>query len=259
MILNASDDVTPTLLNRSLWAAGCPVGAVWLLCTYILLGQANVDSGIMPAVAIWAGFQFLWLICSLTVHHFTPSATPRDYHLIPTPVYWEGLNASSKTKILHLTLALSRLQTYDHPRGRYSYEKEDLTAPLLTSAFRKTRFSLAHSLGLKEATARGLCLSKDPLKVGIVAVIGDTTLASAAWMLGSKLTGIDLYNSCIVILKFGQSHFTIPAARVLSEQYKLPPCDEESIPEPRFIPRAANNHGWQGLTWHYWIPAGSGH
>jgi hypothetical protein len=92
-----------------------------------------------------------------------------------------------------------------------------------------------------------------------MAVVGDLILTSAAWMHGTALNGMDLYDSCIVFLGTKASVFAVPSARVLSQSYPAvpPKRDIESPVVRRFVPRSSPNTRHH-LCWWYWIPCGDG-
>jgi len=93
--------------------------------------------------------------------------------------------------------------------------------------------------------------------VCIKAVIGDTYLSSAAWTFGSKLSGMALYDSCIVVLNVQGTTVSIPSARVLTD-IRPQPKDTESALEPMFPNRGGSNLGRSRITWWYWIPCSDG-
>jgi hypothetical protein len=105
------------------------------------------------------------------------------------------------------------------------------------------------------------CHIGDFVDLEVLAVIGDTMLASIAWIQGCDMSCLDLYDSCIVIFKIDNQTFLIPASRVLSGnagQLKNPPADSESAGgvSPQFVPKLGPCRG-EGNGWVYWIPLGS--
>jgi len=64
------------------------------------------------------------------------------------------------------------------------------------------------------------------IKVNILAVIGDTTLSSAAWMLGnSEYSPMDLYDSCIVVFEVTSSSIPSPIFPSSSSTTLYPPSN----------------------------------
>jgi len=89
-----------------------------------------------------------------------------------------------------------------------------------------------------------------------LAVIGDTLLSSVAWLMGSPLTGMDLYDCCILVLRSSDKTLLIPACRVLSGRFDT---DQDIDPEltmpSSFLPKGVSNSGTD-TSWRYWIPCG---
>jgi hypothetical protein len=94
--------------------------------------------------------------------------------------------------------------------------------------------------------------------MSIVEIIGDTVLASGAWMAGSTLTGMDLYDSCLIVVDVRGTLMAIPAARVLAG-LSMVRSDIESSAGGLIIPKGSMNSGETSLLlWHYWVPCGAG-
>lgn len=96
------------------------------------------------------------------------------------------------------------------------------------------------------------------VNIEILAVIGDTLLASIAWIQGYALTDLDLYDACLAFVKIkGCPHpFMIPSGRVLSgnvAQVKNPSRDTEAGVAPKFLPKLGPCRG-EDNGWVYWIP-----
>jgi hypothetical protein len=89
------------------------------------------------------------------------------------------------------------------------------------------------------------------------AVVGDTLLASAVWVHGSELTGMDLYDSCIVTISIANKVFSIPAVRVLAAASQSVP-DVEGGHLRQILPRGTQNWGPESVLWIYWIPCSDG-
>ena len=49
----------------------------------------------------------------------------------------------------------------------------------------------------------------DNIEINVEGIISDTTLSSACWIFGSKLTGMQLYDSCVLILRINSETFAI--------------------------------------------------
>lgn len=98
-------------------------------------------------------------------------------------------------------------------------------------------------------------LRTEKIQINVAEIIGDTTLSSACWILGSKLTGMDLYDSCILILNVNGNKIAVPSARVLTDKAALPKADTEAAIGPVFPLRGNSNTG-RDILWFYWIPCG---
>jgi len=159
-----------------------------------------------------------------------------------------------KDRAMELTMGLAQYQTYIHPRGSYSYSEDIFTTPLLRSAFAQVQFCLQPEYPLAQYS-----ITEATVNVTVAAVVGDQILASASWMHGFGLSGMDLYDSCVVFLQTESSTIAVPSARVLSQSHSpiVMKNDIEKIVTPRFLPRSTPNTG-HGLIWWYWIPCGSG-
>jgi hypothetical protein len=219
----------------------------WLLATYILLGQSEPE-----ITFIWAGFQIVWLLLRLLFHHFADVKYANSHHILSTPTAWVDMDFSMKERALNLTMGIAQYQTYVHPRGSYSYEEDICTASVLSSVFSQVQFVLHQEFYIDR-----LSVINATINVTVMAVVGDHVLTSAAWMHGSALNGMDLYDSCIVFLQTKSFLLAVPSVRVLSQADSVEPpkCDIENPVMPRFIPRRTHNTRRQ-ISWWYWIPCG---
>lgn len=141
------------------------------------------------------------------------------------------------------------------PRGSYSYEEDILS------------IHRAHELipTIRQCLQQTLPLSQTPtiksLDVAIVGVLGDTVLNSAAWLSGSTLTGIDLYDTVLVVVDAAGHKIAIPAVRALSGSslqkiFAATRKDPEQA-IPKFRGERGHPNAGYGLTWIYWIPCTS--
>ncbi|KAF8580701.1 hypothetical protein K439DRAFT_1619637 [Ramaria rubella] len=245
IILGASDNTRHSLLQRSTWAIGSVVCIVWLVTTYITLGQCDVT-----VVYTWAGFQLLWLTCRILFHQFTEVKDPVTNRLLPIPTSWENMNTLMKDRTLELTVGLAEYQSFLHPRGSYSYKEEVSTAASLRSLFSRAEYHLQPEFPLDAGS------EETTIEVSIVGIVGDPILTSAAWMQGSKLNGMDLYDSCIIFFEAGSCIVAIPSARVLSQRTTTSKQDIERTFPPRFPPKSSPNSG-HDITWWHWVPCGN--
>ena len=96
--------------------------------------------------------------------------------------------------------------------------------------------------------------SSGSIDVFISAVVGDTLLSSASFVIGRKYEPLDLYDACVVIFKVDGVDIAVPAARVLSG--KPPPRNPDDSEAGSELPlplKGGSNTGKPDSTWWYWI------
>ena len=247
ILLGVPENVRLNLTWRLVWAAGGLLTSASLIAIYMLLGRESAN-----VVYAWIGFQLLWLILRSVFFHLAEETDDVKFAVAPLI---EGKTAPPEigSRLLALALALSKYQILLHPRNPVCY-KEDLQSPAaIRHSLRAANYTLQPSfLTVREKPDGG------ELEVSVVAVFGDTLLSSIAWLRGNRLTGMDLYDSCLVVLKVSGQTFIIPSARVLSG----PPQDsllkdEESRVAATYIPRGGSNDG-RNICWWYWVPCDDG-
>lgn len=194
--------------------------------------------------AIWTGFQFAWLALRSVFYHFAEGTDRVFHHPILLRKNWKELSIELRSRARNLVCALSKYQMHVHPRGLYCYE-EDLQS--IDKAYDQR---LHYPLTADQ-------MSGETIEIKVVEIIGDTTLSSACWMFGSKLTGMDLYDSCVLILNVNDNLVAIPSARVLTDKAAMPKVDAEAAIGPVFPLRGNSNTG-RDILWFYWIPLGDG-
>ncbi|KAF9063764.1 hypothetical protein BDP27DRAFT_1367766 [Rhodocollybia butyracea] len=219
------------------WRVAWSIGA--LVCTSsILVTYVNLSSQPSIVVILWTAFQFLWLVARIIVHYSTASSE-QSRMLASTPL--NKLSPELKDRLLNLTLALGKSLTYIHPRGDGVYRKDLVSSKHLPAIID----SLSDRYPLED---KGVATP-----VIVKAVIGDTVLSAAAWIIGSKMSPMDLYDSCIVMFHHSGKIISVPAVRVLSGPDPVSGTDPENPHEPAFVPKGSPNLGYN-LKWHYWIP-----
>ncbi|KIK65906.1 hypothetical protein GYMLUDRAFT_239586 [Collybiopsis luxurians FD-317 M1] len=219
------------------WRVAWGIGA--LVCTgSILFTYASLSGQPSAIVILWTGFQVFWLVARLVVHYFT-APSDRQRMLVATAL--DRLSPDLKGRVLNLTMALGKYLTYIHPRGHAAYQQDLFSSQNLPTILD--------------------CLSdeypvEDAASITVRAVIGDTVLSAAAWVLGLDLHPMNLYDSCIVMFDHIGKTISIPAIRVLSGASPVKVVTDPEKPYgPSFVPKGSPNLGY-GLTWHYWVPAG---
>jgi hypothetical protein len=256
VILGLHADPRTSIWWRLMWSLGGLLYTLSLILTYFILSKMNPEF-----ILAWAGFQVAWLACRILIYYLTDRMGPMAHRMMAGH-RWQDLDVSMKTRVLTLTFAAAQYQIYVHPRGIKPYADDT--------------FSPQHIINLlgepqKLQMSCKLPSNFDPRKsssinIEITAVIGDTVLSSAMWMVGSDKSPMDMYDCCIVFLSFlppflgppsAPSTFAIPAARVLSEngnpQFNRPDTEKST---PTFVPRGAGAHSLDKQTWRYWIPCG---
>lgn len=238
VVLGVTKNVRLHLCWKLVWGFGSVVCTMALIATYITLGKHDIK-----IISIWIGFQVSWLALRSVFFHFAEGMDKAFHRPFIVRKDWASLPWRFKVRIRHLLSALSRYQMHVHPRRLYCY-KEDMQTL-------ETIDNIRPDCPLDPSICVG-----DTVDLSISAVVGDTLLSSAAWMLGSKLSGMDLYDSCVVALTVDGKSAAIPSARVLSEPPIERPSDLELGTEVQFVPRGSSNTG-RSPVWWYWIPCGS--
>lgn len=245
IILGAPENVRNSMVWKLIWVFGSLVSTATVIGTYMTLGHQQAT-----VFAIWTGFQFFWLAVRSVFYHFAEGIDGVCDYPVSLGQEWESVPIHFKGRIRRLALALSTYQIHVHPRGVYSYEEDSQLLNRMENL--QTIFELTSE-----------AMERETIELSVTAVIGDTLLSSVCWILGSELTGLQLYDSCIIILDIKGSSVAIPCARVLSD--KPPPGPDIEIGmevkfpprgiEPRYPPRGGQNRGTE-ITWWYWIPCG---
>jgi hypothetical protein len=254
IILHVPPNVRRHIAWLVVWGLGCLVCLSSTVTTYILLGGGSTTQ-----FYAWGVFQALWLVLRSIFYHFAVVTDGRAYPVVEKRV------ADQRFRLLSLATAVSRHLAQVHPRTPESY-LQDLQDPYeLQSHFSASICKLNWQLGFgyggpSDNERLASCQTGNFVDIDILAVIGDTMLASIAWIQGCDVSCLDLYDSCLVIFKIDNQTLLIPACRVLSGnagQLKTPPADSESAGvSPQFVPKLGPCRG-DGNGWVYWIPLGS--
>ena len=263
LALGVSANPRTSIWWRLIWTIGALLYTGSLVMTYFLLNQQGAQF-----VLVWAGFQLTWVVFRILISYLA-DLQEQMANRIMVPHSWEDLEPSMKARVFGLILAVAKYQIHVHPRGAYAYGDDSFSPWQVTSL-------LGDSSKLRTSyTLPGTFkpINSSTIEVEIVAVIGDTVLSSASWMLGSTVTAMDLYDSCIVVLSLPpsassssipglySSHQTIaiPAVRVLSglPAQEVVYADKEKW-TPAFVPRGdGSRYAGISRTWWYWIPCDS--
>ncbi|KAF7596222.1 hypothetical protein BBP40_002754 [Aspergillus hancockii] len=219
---------------KALWLIGAVVTLASVVGAWSLLEKQS-----SPVIYTWVGFQLVWLAARSLFFYVSGGKEDTSRHPLIIHKKWQHLNSDSKARVRNLVFALSKYEMFFHSRGFHSYQ-EDTVAITAWNGFQQN-----YDIGIP---ARGTQVDID-----ITEVIGDTLLYNACWVLGSKLSVMDLHDSCIVRLRQRGDTVTVPAVRVLSELVH-PENNEEGI-EKLYPPRGGTNTGIN-IRWWYWIPCG---
>ena len=237
ILLGAPQNVRHSLFWKFAWGLGGGVCTGTIIATYMVLSKQS-----SRVFAIWTGFQFAWLALRSVFYHFAEGTDRIFHHPILLRKNWKELSLELRSRIRNLVCALSKYQMHIHPRGLYCYEEDVQT---MDQAYEKrAQFPLTTDQA-----------SSNKIEINVIEIIGDTTLSSACWFFGSKLTGMELYDSCVLILKINGSTIAVPSARVLTDKAGLPKLDAEAAIGPIFPLRGNSNTG-KDILWVYWIPCG---
>ncbi|KAI0293864.1 hypothetical protein B0F90DRAFT_1821759 [Multifurca ochricompacta] len=248
---------------RLMWSIGGLLHIFSLAFTYFVLSKMTVVFMLM-----WAGFQVAWHACRILTYHFTESMREPMADLMMVGHRWQDLDVMMKTRVLNLTLAAAQYQIHVHPNGIESHT-DDSFSPLHIMNL----LSEPQKLQMSCELPRHFNPSKSSsIEIEITAVIGDSVLSSAMWMVGSDVSPMDMYDSCLVFLSFpsplspsspsslgprlAPSTFAIPAARVGCSMGDVNRPDKEES-TPVFAPRGTcARRSEYTHTRCYWIPCG---
>lgn len=235
---------------RTIWIIGSLLCTASVIGCYFLLSKQPKE-----IVYLFIAFQILWLGLRSIFFHFAEGVDKVFNHPSLTVHPWNRLTDVYRSRVMELVFALSIYQMHVHPRGAKSYEDDVQNLDLLQNIQPAISLDAAHEGSKVPVTIQG--------------VIGDTMLSSAAWTFSSPLTGIDLYDSCIVTLTINndQNQVSIPSARVITDLQPQSPTPSQPQPKDpenpfssssttlnKFPPRGGSNSGGPTVHWNYWIP-----
>ncbi|KAJ7072982.1 hypothetical protein C8F01DRAFT_1105927 [Mycena amicta] len=233
IILGTWPDPRTGLVWRVFWGIGALVMMTSIVSTYITLSVASRD-----AVFVWAAFQVLSLAMRLVMYYVLPSANQvfqplfrRAFRSGSREREYAEMPAAAKARVVDLALAVGQAQTIGHRRGQEHYAADG--------------FSLAAVQLLKKHTDTYPLsgTTRRHLQISIRAIIGDTALSSAIWMLGTTTVPMGPYYGCIVVLANGPA---IPSVRMLNGiSLRASMSDAERL------------HGTRTWWW-YWVPCSDG-
>ncbi|PPQ98315.1 hypothetical protein CVT26_013634 [Gymnopilus dilepis] len=252
VFLGAAQNPRTSSWWRLVWAVGAIVYTISLLITYLLLGQQPTK-----VVIVWALFQVLWLVLRILVSLLNGIDELKVNRRVVARTT-EGLPQAMKLRIANLVFAVAKCLANLHPRGKEGYAEDSYSAPQISMMLAKSNIFDTYKLQSDRTSA---------IQLDVAAVVGDITLSSTAWILGSSLSTMDLYDSCVIVLRLppsqnqSQRYISIPAARVMSSRATpLTDADALEIAEPLFVPRTmASGAEVTEREWIYWIPCHTGH
>lgn len=168
------------------------------------LSQHTLILGNKEPASSLLGLDLFWLALRSAFYHFSEGIDSSFRHPSLLGGDYAALSVRLKERICNSAFALSKCQMHIHPRGLYSCEEDSQAVKSIENARAENPLARAE-------------LDRGTVALHIRAVIRDTMLTSASWMFGRKLSGMDLYDSCIVILVLHGTSIAIPSARVLMD------------------------------------------
>ncbi|KAF8904701.1 hypothetical protein CPB84DRAFT_1845237 [Gymnopilus junonius] len=247
IFLGATKNVRNSLRMKIIWTVGAVLYLISLLISYVLLDRHTTD-----VVITWAVFQVTWLVLRILISHLKGSSeVTGTRRIIANEI--QALTLPMKLRVANLILAVANCLQNLHPRGLLAYAEDSYSIVQITRMLVITNMRQVYVLPREHSSS---------IQLNVVAVIGDVTLSSAAWMLGSKFTPMDVYDSCIIVLSQGQPQglIAIPSARVLTAKanFQTGVNGSEKV-DPLFVPRTmAGGSEVSDPEWMYWIPCQSG-
>jgi len=246
VLLGVPQDFRRSSLWKAVWACGSIVCTASLVTIYVSLATSE-----STAMYIWLGFQLCWLVLRSVYFHFSQESKKGSFPVL-IEEHLHSMNFTARKRLLNLWIALSRYQVHNHPRSFSSYEDELSAQGSVEAMSTWIHDYLSPHLDIEVLENENQKLEE----VDFVSVIGDAYLSSAAWLHGSKLTGMDLYDSCIVVVAYDGRTFAVPAARVYGaiSRNKI---DVEEGRLPLHPPKGSYNWSPDQDQWIYWIPCSS--
>ncbi|KAF8904706.1 hypothetical protein CPB84DRAFT_653203 [Gymnopilus junonius] len=305
VVLGASPNTHTGPWWKFFWIVTGTLQTLTIVFSYFLLGQQRTEF-----VFVWAGFQLFWVIARILIFNLTEHTHPMSDRPMKGSRL-ESLSSSMKLRVANLVLAVGNYQAHMHPRNIDAYLDDSFSTRQIARLLAPENMSEVFPLQPRHARAHSntslntlvpspstasfssssLSVASEKTlsapaprtsKVNILAVIGDTALSSAAWMLGnSKFGPMDLYDSCIVVFEVTSSPLSssttinsinsekptsrivaVPSARVFSARsqwFDIIAASNEDALEPLFIPRGAGSQvNADEKTWLYWVPCENG-
>jgi hypothetical protein len=211
IVLGASPNSrASSLWWKFFWIVTGTLQTLFIVLSYFLLGQQKA-----AFVFTWAGFQLFWLVARILIFNLTENMHPMaDRPMKGSRL--EALSPSMKLRVANLVLAVGQYQAHVHPRNWDGYLDDSFStrqiARLLTPENMSRVYPLLPAISSDRTIPSPMSAAASrTIKVNVLAVIGDTTLSSAAWMLGnSEDSPMDLYDSCIVVFQVTSSSFPSP-------------------------------------------------
>ena len=249
VIFNVPPNVRDHILWRFVWTGGALICIACLVGTYAMIGSQPPR-----ATAVWLGFQTFWLAFR-SCFFYVARETEGLQHGVPKLVRTHELGRFGY-RILCLASVVSRHQVQLHPRMPYSYTQDtqdpaEVLDTMRTAVLLFDRSQISLDLSIEQANGGQLTT-----EVEVKGVIGDTLLASIAWIVGSPHTSMDLYDCCLVSLRVGSRIVLIPSVRVLSghvNEVRQSRGDLEAGIVGEHTPQGVVNDG-VGIGWVFWVP-----
>ncbi|RAK71346.1 uncharacterized protein BO72DRAFT_463888 [Aspergillus fijiensis CBS 313.89] len=230
----------PQNFRRStVWKVAWSLGALAYACS-LPYGYSLLKKQKESVICIWTVFQVVWVLLRHAFSHFAKGADNPRCHP-PNKESLDKLTIDGRKKLWHLVMGLARYQITFHPRGNYSYTEE----------------LQSYNVVVKSDIRRALPSDfENRSSIIITGILGDTLLAAAAWLKGSESNAMELYDCCVVSVKYNDDTISIPACRVLfnTSGKGEDVGDYEGNPSDIHRPKGGPNAGPKTVEWCYWFP-----
>ncbi|KAF8910513.1 hypothetical protein CPB84DRAFT_1763853 [Gymnopilus junonius] len=275
------------------WIMTGTLQVLFLVKSYFLLVQQSASF-----VLIWTGFQLFWAVLRILIFKSDITDASQSHIMDGRPMQeskLESLPLVMKLRVANLVLALGSYQAHVHPRKLDAYLDDSFstsqiarllapgnisevyTVPRSTQDVLQAPFYAGATSAITEK-AKFASTGRTTI-VNILAVIGDTALSSAAWVLGNPkydYSPMELYDCCVVVFEvlipssIQEKHayepkrriVAVPSARVYSARSAVDVATsraQQDTLEPLFIPRGAGaQDSAEEKEWLYWIPCDTG-
>lgn len=249
------------------WLGGalvCVISQVACWASLLLLSM-HAGSGANGVLVVW--LLFAAVLAALRAMYFRVAA-PMDGPARHDEVIGAAGNevtlrdAETKLRLLGMTTAVGHAMTQTSPRGAYCYTQDCFDAGEITAIFNRCEYVASPMTVSNAAAAFSFpeAITSETETIEVRAVMGDTLLASLAWMHGLKHSPYALYDCALLVIRAtagSKAEFIIPCVRVLasSPSSDSSPLAAEQEKGGNFVPKGVGNDGTE-IGWTFWVPLG---